>query len=136
VIRVMRDSPLSFEQQIYQELRHAIARSEVAPGDVLPSVRQLAGDLGVHWNTVARAYRRLGDEGLVTVRRGRGVVVQGPPSPRARAASSARESARASVREKLREALTEAHLAGLALEDVRGWFRDEARSLALRKDRT
>lgn len=132
MIRVMRDSPLSFEQQIYQELRHAIARSEVAPGDVLPSVRQLAGDLGVHWNTVARAYRRLGDEGLVAVRRGRGVVVLQPPAPRPRAGSSAR----ASVREKLREALTEAHLAGLSLEDVRGWFRDEARSLALRKDRT
>jgi GntR family transcriptional regulator len=132
VIRVVRDSPLSFEQQIYQELRHAIARSEVAPGDVLPSVRQLAGDLGVHWNTVARAYRRLDDEGLVAVRRGRGVVVQGPPAARGRATSSARES----VRGKLREALTEAHLAGLSLEDVRAWFRDEARTLDLRKDRT
>jgi DNA-binding transcriptional regulator YhcF (GntR family) len=132
VIRVVKDGPLPLEQQIHQELRHAIARSEVAAGEGLPSVRQLAGDLGVHWNTVARAYRRLADEGLVAVRRGRGVVVQTPPAPRARATASARES----VQDKLRQALTEAHLAGVPLESVRAWFREEAAALFPRKDRT
>jgi GntR family transcriptional regulator len=132
VIRVEKDSPLTLEQQIYQELRHAIARGEVEAGEPLPSVRQLAGDLGVHWNTVALAYHRLRDEGLVVVRRGRGVVVQKPPLPRSKEASSVRES----VRAKLRQALTEAHLAGLSIEDVRGWLRDEAAALRFRKDRS
>jgi len=132
LIRIAKDGPSPLEQQIYQELRHAIARGEVAAGEPLPSVRQLAGDLGVHWNTVARAYRRLGDEGLVVVRRGRGVVVQKPPGARAKAVGGVRET----VQEKLRQALTEAHLAGLPLKDVRGWFRDEAAALRFRKDRS
>ena len=41
----------------------------------MPSVRQVAGDLGVNLNTVAAAYRQLQDEGLVTVRHGAGAVI-------------------------------------------------------------
>lgn len=66
------DSSVPLEEQVREQIREAIARGEVVAGDPLPSVRQLAGDLGIHWNTVARAYRRLRDEGLLVVGRGRG----------------------------------------------------------------
>jgi GntR family transcriptional regulator len=45
------------------------------PGDALPSVRQLAADLGINPNTVKQAYRELEREGLVHVRRGQGTFV-------------------------------------------------------------
>ncbi len=61
--------------QIVQGVRAAIARGELGPADELPSVRQLAADLGVNLNTVARAYRALEESGLVTSVRGRGTRV-------------------------------------------------------------
>jgi DNA-binding transcriptional regulator YhcF (GntR family) len=106
------ESTAPLEEQVRRGLRHAIARGEVRPGECLPSVRQLAGDLGIHWNTVARAYRRLRDEGLVVGGRGRRVVVRG-------LGGAARSGAgRHGIRARLREVLTEARLAGLSLPEV------------------
>lgn len=76
MITVNLDSPEPIEDQIRRGIHTAVARGAVRPGDPLPSVRQLAGDLGVHWNTVARAYRRLRDDGLLNVGRGRTVTVR------------------------------------------------------------
>ncbi|MEW6278583.1 MAG: GntR family transcriptional regulator, partial [Candidatus Eremiobacterota bacterium] len=72
MIRIQVDSTVPLVEQLQQELRRAIARGEVGPGDPLPPVRQLAADLGINWNTVARAYRALELEGLVSTARGRG----------------------------------------------------------------
>jgi GntR family transcriptional regulator len=52
-------------QQITDQLRALVERGELVPGTVLPTVRQLAGDLGVAPNTVARAYAELQEEGFV-----------------------------------------------------------------------
>lgn len=76
MITINLDSPEPIEDQIRRGIQTAVARGTVRPGDPLPSVRQLAGDLGVHWNTVARAYRRLRDDGLLSVGRGRTVTVR------------------------------------------------------------
>ncbi|HTX58572.1 MAG TPA: GntR family transcriptional regulator [Verrucomicrobiae bacterium] len=53
-------------QQIMDQFRSLIERGELRAGDALPTVRRLAGDLGVAPNTVARAYAELQEEGLVT----------------------------------------------------------------------
>jgi GntR family transcriptional regulator len=110
-----------------------VASGEVSAGQELPSVRQLAGDLGIHWNTVARAYRRLAEEGLVAIRRGRSarVLAQTPSSRRA-----PDRSLRGNVAQKLRDTLTEAHLGGLSLEDVQALFQKQVSSLPFRKVRT
>jgi GntR family transcriptional regulator len=131
-MKIALDSPVPLEEQLYRELRHSVASGEVGEGQELPSVRQLAGDLGIHWNTVARAYRRLSDEGLVAVRRGRGVRVlrQAPPARRPDPAL------RQSVAQSLRDALTAAHLGGLPLEDVQALFKEQLSSLPFRKART
>jgi DNA-binding transcriptional regulator YhcF (GntR family) len=131
-MKVALDSPVPLEEQLYRELRHSVASGEVSAGQELPSVRQLAGDLGIHWNTVARAYRRLGEEGLLAVRRGRGArVLRQAPSRRPPSASL-----REAVAQKLRDALTEAHLGGLLLEEVQALFREQVSSLPFRKART
>jgi GntR family transcriptional regulator len=60
------DPDLAPFQQIMDQFRSLIERGELRAGDALPTVRQLAGDLGVAPNTVARAYSELQEEGLVT----------------------------------------------------------------------
>jgi len=76
-------------QQIMDQLRGFIERGDVRGGDALPTVRQLAGDLGVAPNTVARAYTELQEEGWLTSEGRRGTHVA-PRTPardkRARAA--------------------------------------------------
>ena len=67
-------------QQIVDQLRAFIERGQLRAGDPLPTVRQLAGDLGVAPNTVVRAYAELQDEGLLTSdgRRGTHVASDAP----------------------------------------------------------
>ena len=115
MIAINLESSVPLEEQIRQQIREAIARGEVRAGDSLPSVRQLAGDLGIHWNTVARAYRRLRDEGLLVVGRGRGVTVR----ETLRAEHKVDPETRARVEERLREAIIEARLGGLTLGSLK-----------------
>ena len=67
---------------IYQQLRNqvvaAIASGGLRPGDQLPSVRSLAGDLGINLHTVNKAYAILRDEGYVLMRGRAGAVVAEP----------------------------------------------------------
>jgi GntR family transcriptional regulator len=88
ILRVDLASPQPVYEQIASGIRALLVSGEFEAGEQLPTVRQLAIDLGVHHNTVAEAYRVLADEGWLDLRRGRGAVVverQGPkPTPEAR----------------------------------------------------
>jgi GntR family transcriptional regulator len=66
--------------QIVEQVRQQIARGELKPGDQLPTMRQLATDLRVNFNTVARAYRLLDESGLISTQHGRGTYVWETPS--------------------------------------------------------
>lgn len=67
-------------QQIEDGMRRMIALGALKPGDSVPSVRDLARTLRVNPNTVARAYQRLTDRGVFSVRRGDGTYVADDPS--------------------------------------------------------
>ena len=58
-------------------IRAHLVEGELAPGDILPSVRRLAMELGVHFNTVAQAYRQLAEEGWLDLKHGRRAAVIG-----------------------------------------------------------
>ena len=117
MIRIDLDSPRPLEEQIVGSLRQAMAQGSIGPGAELPSVRQLAGDLGVHWNTVARAYRRLADEGVLVVRRGRGAVIRGDRRASVRAAKN-------SVRDQVTDAIAAGLVGGLSREEIAQLFAD------------
>jgi GntR family transcriptional regulator len=63
--------------QIMDEIKRALVLGTVSADDPLPSVRQLAAELGVNPNTVQQAYRELERAGRVYVRRGQGTFVAG-----------------------------------------------------------
>ena len=77
------ESPVPAYRQIADDLRRHLVDEQLKPGDLLPPIRQLALDLGVHFNTVALAYRLLADEGWLELKRRRGATVIARNAPRA-----------------------------------------------------
>jgi GntR family transcriptional regulator len=61
--------------QIVEQVRQLVASGTLNPGDQLPTVRALASDLRVNFNTVARAYRLLDEAGIISTQQGRGTYI-------------------------------------------------------------
>jgi GntR family transcriptional regulator len=78
VVVIDRDSPDAAYEQVAAQVRSAIATGRLRAGTELPGVRTLASDLGVNLNTIARAYRRLEEQGFVRIRDRSGVEVATP----------------------------------------------------------
>jgi len=76
--------------QIFRYVERQAASGRLAPGDQLPTVRGLAAQLGLNFNTVARAYRSLQATGVVTTQRGRGTYIMQGWSPQGPARSRRR----------------------------------------------
>ena len=68
-------SGVPFYRQIIEQVKFAIARGDLQPGDQLPTVRQLAVDLSINPNTVIRAYRELEIGGVLETQQGSGTYV-------------------------------------------------------------
>jgi GntR family transcriptional regulator len=80
-IRVDTTLPTPIWSQIEEAVRHLVASGALRPGDALPSVRDLAREQRINPNTVAKAYQRLADAGVVEARRGEGTfVAERPPA--------------------------------------------------------
>jgi GntR family transcriptional regulator len=69
--------------QIIDQIKHLVATGVLRPDDQLPTVRQLASDLRVNFNTIARAYRMLDEDGVISTQQGRGTYILDQPSPEA-----------------------------------------------------
>jgi GntR family transcriptional regulator len=125
VIRIDLTSPQPLGEQVRAEIRDAIARGEVEPGESLPTVRQLAADLGINLNTVARAYRLLESEGLVTTIRGRGTFVRSTRESPQRAKRPRMER----IGRAVRQVISDARLAGLERGELEQLFAREANAI-------
>ena len=84
ILRVDSSSPVPPYEQIRAQVGAMVDAGVLAPGARLPSIRQLAGDLGLAGGTVARAYRELEQEGVVATRGRHGTVVAERSARRAR----------------------------------------------------
>ena len=100
-------------RQIVDQLRHYIVDGMLAPGEVLPGVRRLAMDLGVHFNTVAEAYRTLAQEGWLDVSQGKAVrVVSQAPAP------EPSEQVRQGFSQRLKMLISEMRGSGIPVEII------------------
>jgi len=106
--------------QIMDQIREMVAEGLLKPGDQLPTVRELAIDLQVNWNTVARAYRLLDEAGLISTQRGRGTFIWEAPSEEAN-----RLLHQQTLAGLTRRYLAEAARLGISPQDVRLFFQKE-----------
>jgi GntR family transcriptional regulator len=74
-IHISAGSPQSIYRQIADQIRQAIVSGNLRVGDSVPSVRQLAKELAINPNTVAKAYAELTRDGVLEGQSGRGCVV-------------------------------------------------------------
>lgn len=110
VVRLDEASPLPKYQQIVEQVKAHVAARRLAPDAPLPSVRQLAADLGINVNTVVAAYRALEAEGIILLRHGSRARVH-PRLARPPTAPAPADLAR--LRSQLERIRTDARLAGL-----------------------
>lgn len=95
-------------RQIVDGLRLLMVNGELRPGDALPTVRSLALDLGVHFSTVAEAYRSLSGEGWLELKRHHGAFVTERTQP------VAAPAAHAEFGTKLRQLIAQVRAEGLS----------------------
>lgn len=102
--------------QLERAIRAAIVAGRLGAGDQLPTVRQLAIELGVNVNTVAKVYSELERAGVLTTRRGVGSFVCKRLEPdEGKAGDSGREQLLRPITDRL---LADAHAAGLTIDEV------------------
>ncbi len=101
-------------RQIADQIRTHIKSGALSGGEALPSVRSLATQLGVHFNTAAEAYRELAEEGAIDLAQGRRAVVRAPgtipPAVKAEVET---------LRQRLRHLIAEMRLKGVARSVIR-----------------
>jgi GntR family transcriptional regulator len=107
--------------QLIQQVRRAMRLGLLAEGDQLPTVKDVVASIAINPNTVAKAYRELEYEGLVSARPGVGTFVT-------RSLGSQALAADGPLRKGLRAWLDQAHQAGLDEESIEALFLDELRT--------
>jgi GntR family transcriptional regulator len=82
ILQIDFRSGLPIYTQIVNQMHAQIASGILQPGDQLPTVRALAEELRVNFNTVARAYRILDEERIISTQQGRGTYITEIPPPK------------------------------------------------------
>ena len=113
-------SPTPIYAQLDRAIRAAIATSSLQPGMQLPTVRQLAVELAINANTVAKVYAQLERDGILETRRGVGTFVREAPTPQAARTHRERE-----LRELIRRFVGDAALLGFTLPELLIQLRNE-----------
>ena len=122
-IRISQRDGVPFYLQIVNQVKYLVASGRLRCEDRLPPVRKLAEQLIINPNTVARAYRELEAEGVVSTRRGAGVFVADTGSPLAK-----REKNRI-LTERVDALLTEGRQMGVELEALVKLIRERSRKI-------
>ena len=111
VFRLDSSTGVPFYRQIIDQVLLAVADGRLKPGTQLPTVRQLAVDLSVNLNTVAKAYREMEIRGIVQTQQGTGTFVA------ARSGAKTREKRKA-MHDLVDRFLANAEAHGIPLEDL------------------
>lgn len=114
LIRLDERDPRPIYGQLVAQIKEQVARGTLAPGEELPSVRELADSLGINLHTVHRAYQKLRDDAVINLRLGRRARVSEPRKKRA-----SREEIESRLTARLGELVTEAVHLGLSKDELR-----------------
>jgi len=120
-MRIDPADPRPIYVQVMDEVRRAVATGALAPGDPVPSIREVARQLRINPLTVKQAYGELEREALVEVRRGLGTFVRAKVS----AAATREEVARGVAERALRDAYRNGLSAKQLLDAIRASSRSE-----------
>jgi GntR family transcriptional regulator len=104
---------LAIYEQIVRQVKYAVAGGALKPGELIPSVRELARELAINPNTVARAYRELQGDRVLDSVRGTGLEVASG------AAERCRNERIKLIRARLKQVLAEAKRSGLDAAELR-----------------
>jgi GntR family transcriptional regulator len=118
---------IAIYDQIARQLKFAIARDVIQSGEMVPSVRELSKKLAVNPNTVARAYRDLQNDGVLSPIRGTGLQIT------ADAKSICQTDRESLIRERLRSVLQEAYQSGLSTSAIQNTVNQLIQELSQRE---
>ena len=113
IVSIDERDPTPIYAQVERGLRESIATGRLRPGDQLPTVRQLAVDLQVNANTIARVYAELERAGVIETKRGVGSFISATPAK----AHPPRQHERR-LRTFVTRLLADADAAGFTVDDV------------------
>lgn len=122
-LRVDFRSPAPIYAQIVEQIQQQVRAGLLKPGDQLPTVRQLAAELRVNFNTIARAYRILDESGLISTQQGRGTYIWSPPE-----AEENTTVRRRTLQELAQSYAAQALALGYAGEDIRAALEEELKA--------
>ena len=116
-------SGLPIYTQIVNQVQSQLANGILKPGDQLPTVRSLASELRVNFNTVARAYRILDEARIISTQQGRGTYITEIPPPEV-----TEKLRRESLSELTQRFISEAYRLGFSEREVSQMVRDSLKS--------
>ena len=119
-LHIEPESKVPIYIQVEEQIRSLVAAGQLRPGDQLPTIRELAADLRVNYNTIARVYLDLDRDGVISTQRGRGTFVAGVPDDEQMA--SMREGKLQAI---VHSALNEARMLGYTPGEVAALFEEE-----------
>lgn len=120
IIEIDKVSTVPIYIQLIKQLKKAIILGHLDQDDSLPSVRSLAGDLGVNMHTVNKAYNMLVDENILSKSQ-QGYVVN--PT------EIATDEVEHSVKDRLEDILVDIYIHDLPVDKVKGWIDTMAEDL-------
>lgn len=104
---------IAIYDQVVRQVKFAVAQGAVKPGNLVPSVREMARELAINPNTVARAYQQLQTDGVLEQVRGMGLEVA------ADAVKQCKNERQKMIQDRLRQAIAEAKQSGLDADELR-----------------
>jgi GntR family transcriptional regulator len=110
--------------QIMNQLEKQVLDRTLKPGDQLPTVRALAAELGINFNTVARAYRLLDEARIISTQQGRGTYITEipPPAVTKRLKQKSLEAlARRYIIESMRLEFSKSEIAQMVKDQLNSW---------------
>ena len=113
-------SPTPIYTQLINQIKKLIVKGELKTGEMLPSVRSLAGDLGVNMHTVNKGYNLLVDEGVL-VKSQRGYMVE--------ITKKVSDNIEVELQEKIEDLLVEVFIRDISNEKVKQWTKSIAEDL-------